>query len=216
MFALCVFRGVAYPVAAAAIVLRSQADEMRSTLTNIPLSFARRVLFALFVMAFVLTGIHGWQLLAFEDYLRDEPQGIVRALGRDATTDGYIKELLFVEGVPRESVRRPADTIRAALDSLPAEGAVVFVVPKDLPKYNVMFLTWKYLSLPRPAYYVPCDNPAVAGIEPDEKIAAVVSYLNEPVPSADVSLSPRAWQVLPKLKMARASEAGAWKPYCSR
>ncbi|MEP7273517.1 MAG: hypothetical protein ABI882_18615 [Acidobacteriota bacterium] len=168
----------------------------------------------LFVAAFVITGVSGWRTLKLEYYLRDEPGGILRSFRADATTDGYITELLSTEGVPRDTVRRPSASIRAALKSLPPEGAVIFVVPSDVPKYNVMYLTWKRLSLPRPAYYLPCDNPAVAAIPSNEKIVGIVSYLVEP--PAGFNGSPGLRPLMPRLALTQTLEADGWKPFCSQ
>ena len=170
----------------------------------------RRSLSALFILAFIGVGADGWRFLGLESYLRDEPAGLLRAFTPDATSDGYIRELLAAEGVPRDTVRQPAEAIRTALASLP-EGAIIVVVPNDIPKYNVMFLTIKHLSLPRYAYYLPCDNPALASIPSDQKIAAVISYLVEAP-----TLVSGHWRLLPRLALTAASEAEAWKPYCSR
>ncbi len=171
----------------------------------------RRWLFALFILTFIGAGVDGWRLLNLDAYLRDEPAGLLRALNPDATSDAYIGDLLAAEGVPREAIRSPSQSIRSALATLPREGAVIVVVPHDVPKYNVMFLTLKHLSLPRYAYYLPCDNPAMASIPSDEKIAAIISYLVEPP-----TVVSGHWRVLPRLALTATSEADAWKPYCSR
>jgi hypothetical protein len=119
--------------------------------------------------------------------------------------------LLYVEGVAPGSLRRPADALRTAFSTLPA-GAVIVVVPSDEPKYNVMFMTIKYLSLPQHrVYYLPCDRPDRAGLPPDEKIAALLLYLIEPPPEVSGH-----WRVLPRLALKTTSEAEQWKAYCSR
>lgn len=170
----------------------------------------RHWLLILFILAFVALGAEGWRQLRLEAYLRDEPAGLMKSFNRDATSDGYIRELLIHEGVSRDAIREPTETVRAALASLP-EGALIVVVPQDLPKYNVMYLTLKHLSLPRYAYYLPCDNPAIASIPEGEKIAAVFSYLVEAPPQTSGHL-----KLLPRLALTMTTEKEAWKPFCSR
>lgn len=170
-----------------------------------------RVFRGFFFIAFIACGIEGLRHLNLHHYLRDEPAAFIKSLDRDATTDGYLRELLYVEGVSPESLRRPAQTLRIALSTLP-EGAVVVVVPRDEPKYNVMFMTVKYLSLPQHrVYYLPCDRPDRAGLPGDEKIAALLLYLIEPPPGMSGH-----WRVLPRMTLRTTSEAEAWKAYCSQ
>jgi hypothetical protein len=167
--------------------------------------------YSLVLLAFIGCGIEGLRHLNLHNYLRDEPAAFIKSLDRDATVDGYLRELLYVEGVSPESLRRPAQTLRIALSTLP-EGAVVVVVPRDEPKYNVVFMTVKYLSLPQHrVYYLPCDRPDRAGLPADEKIAALLLYLIEPPPGMS-----GYWRVLPRMTLRTTSEAEAWKAYCSQ
>lgn len=166
---------------------------------------------ALFVLAFIGAAFDGWRSAGLFSYLRLEPQVIRRSFNPNFSTDGYIRELLANEGVAVEALSSPTDVIRVALDTLPPGKAVIFVVPRHLPKYNVMYLTIRYLNLQRPSYYLPCDQPLMAHIPTDEQIGAVLSYLIDPPP--DVT---GHWRLMPRLTLTPTSETEAWKPYCSR
>lgn len=171
----------------------------------------RRAVWLVFLLSFLGAGIDGWRRLHLETYLRDEPRATLNSFTRDASSDGYIREFLITEGVPANTISNPTETIRTALTTLPREGALIVVVPRDVLRYKYMYFTIKHLSLPRYAYYVPCDNPVVAGIPAGERIAAVISYLVEPPPTISGH-----WRLLPRLALTPASETEAWKPYCSR
>ena len=70
--------------------------------------------------------------------------------------------------------------------------------------------TIRYLSLPRFAYYFPCDHPERAMIPADEKIVAVLLYLIDP-PAGTSGTRP----IMPRLTMIEMKGAEQWKSYCS-
>jgi hypothetical protein len=170
----------------------------------------RKSIIVIFLIIFVCCGVEGLRLLHLHTYLRGEPAALLQSFDTDETTDGYIRELLIVEGVPGNQINRPTEVLRTALSTLP-EGAVLFVVPKDTPNYSVMYATVRYLSLPRPVYYLPCDHPEKAMMPEGEKIAGIISYLIEPPAGTSGN-----WRLLPRLTMIETKETERWKSYCSR
>lgn len=170
-----------------------------------------RSLAVLFLLAFVGVGLDGIRRLNLQFYLRHEPAGLLNSLSADQTTDAYFRELLVAQGVPSGQIDRPTKALRTALSALPAKGSIVVIVPRGFNEYGVMGETIRYLSLPRYAYYMPCDHPERAMIPADEKIVAVLLYLIDPPAGTSGNL-----QIMPRLTMIEMKGAEQWKSYCSR
>jgi hypothetical protein len=186
----------------------SQPRDRQSDATR---SIILRSLAVLFLLAFVGVGLEGIRRLNLQFYLRQEPAGLLNSLSAEQTTDAYFRELLAVEGIPADQIDRPTNSLRTALSTLPAKGSVIVIVPREMNKYGVMGETIRYVSLPRLAYYLPCDHPERAMIPADEKIVAVLLYLIDPPAGTSGNL-----QIMPRLTMIEMKGAEQWKSYCSR
>ena len=176
-----------------------------------PRSIIGRSLAFLFLLALVGVGLEGIRRLNLQFYLRDEPGGLLNSLAADQTTDSYFRELLVAQGVAANQIHRPTRALRKALATLPTKGSIVVVFPRSINDYGVMGETIRYLSLPRFAYFLPCDHPERAMIPADENVVAVLLYLIDPPTGTSGYV-----QVMPRLTMIEMKEGGQWKSYCSR
>lgn len=182
-------------------------NQQRSAIRSILL----RSLAVIFLLAFVGVALAGIRRLNLQFYLRQEPEGLLDSLSADQTTDAYFRELLVAQGVPANQVNRPTRELRTALSKLPAKGSIIVIVPRGINDYGVMGETVRYVSLPRYAYYLPCDHPELAMIPADEKIVAVLLYQIEPPAGTGRSL-----RIMPRLTMIEMKGAEQWKSYCSQ
>ncbi|MGH9770075.1 MAG: hypothetical protein ACREAB_21840 [Blastocatellia bacterium] len=172
------------------------------------------IIVAVFLFAFPGFGLQTWKELRLHRMIRDEPGALRAALEPEASTDGYIRELLAADVTPRPTLSRPAAAVRAALAELPPEGAVLFLAPRKLPRYEVMFLTVKTLTLPRSIHLLWCDDSKQiqnAQNAQREKAAAVMFYLVSP-PSGISGVK----TIIPHLAIAPVSESTTWTSYCSQ
>ncbi len=175
-------------------------------------SVIHSILVSGFLFAFLGLGFQALKALQLHRMIMDEPGGLREALASEASTDGYIRELLKQDVSPAPTLSQPAAAIRAALTELPADGAVLFVAPRKLPRYEVMFLTVKTLTLPRSIYLVWCDDPKQienAQNAAKERLAGVMYYLVPPSAGS-------ARTIIPQLAIAPVSEPAPWTSYCSQ
>jgi hypothetical protein len=182
-------------------------------------ALAHRVIVPVVLLLFLGLGVRAMKEQGLYRMIHDEPNGLRAALSPEASTDGYIRELLSADVTPRPTLTYPAAAIRATLAELPPEGAVLFVAPRKLPRYDVMFLTVKTLTLPRSILPLYCDDLKQiqnAQSAQREKVAAVMFYLVSPPDGLK-----GAKTVIPQLVIAPVSEPTPpeftqWTSYCSQ
>src|SRR5262245_53208903 len=121
-------------------------------------AFLHRGIVAGALLIFLGLGFRALKETNLHRMIHDEPEGLRAALSPEASTDGYIRELLAADVSPRPTLTQPAAAVRAALVELPPEGSVLFLTPRKLPRYDVMFLTIKTLTLPRTIQILSCDD----------------------------------------------------------
>ena len=143
-------------------------------------------------------------------FIRDEPAASGRAIVRDATSDAYFRALLAHEGISESLVERPAAKLRAILSTLEGKGPLIFIAPRNLPDYDVMYQLVRTISLPRPVISANCDTPQQRQLS-EQQISAYVLYRLEPPKSA---LGVQSFA--PELSIVPATEASSWTTFCSR
>lgn len=163
-----------------------------------------------FCAAFITLGVAGIGRSHLADLLRDEPQASLHALTRDATSDEYFRALLEADGVPRDSVIRPASKLRSILSTINGPGSVIFVAPRSKPETDVIYQLVRTISLPRRVINGYCDVPDKTR-PVTEPISAYILYSINPPPNAQNVLS-----FAPELSVVVSPEVRAWTTFCSQ
>jgi hypothetical protein len=170
--------------------------------------FAARLLFLAAFIALSVKALLDQNLHVLAD---TGPGGWGVPVTAEATTDGYLRGMLRSRDPAAASIVRPAESARRAIASLPADGAILFVGPRDEQTFQLMSLVVSYLSWPRQVYALGCGDQIDQSMTASGGIAGVIFYLSPP-PEA----LPRPQTILPQLTLVPVSEMAPWSSYCSR
>jgi hypothetical protein len=140
--------------------------------------------------------------------LSDSLRGLSKpAKGSYATTDVSLDIL---------EVRKPSEKVRSVLARLPENSAILFVGPKDDPRFILTFYVVNYLAWPHQVGYVGCrtlgETPEVTTLPSERQEVRSLLYFK---------MQPPAWlpngdSIGPKLTLIPITEVRDWMQYCSQ